>query len=439
MFLTQFDKKKRRLHEYVFGRSDFNMKNSLEKKMEIDDSLVCHLALQSHSPQKSAINHYLDELYDIHSPQNEGKEKSFIAKQTIPQASVLAIDEEHKDLKLPSRFRRVGIFTVSLMLLILGLCGIFSPAKQAMTSAFRSVMSQPQTVTRYETKNIEDIRENDEVLATDPETGEVVKCRVTQVFVNRADGIHRVTITSGNLQQTFGVTAEHPYFVIPRNDADASWNDLLNRAISFADSPEDEPETIFFITDQKGNEHIGCYVAAKNLRNGDLLVGPSGELSQVIGNFFEPHPERITTYNFEVEHGHNYFVLAQHEMTTSGNPPVLVHNMCAVNRNTTTNASSLPIVRQGTQGWKDAVQAIRKGGKVNVRVFNASEAKLLLQEALGNMNRYKQYTKKPYSIGYEMHQQFSGHEGRAITNDLQHLKWKNGSNGSGHIFFDKPN
>jgi hypothetical protein len=43
------------------------------------------------------------------------------------------------------------------MLLILGLCGIFSPAKQAVTSAFRSVMSQPQTVTRYETKNIEDL------------------------------------------------------------------------------------------------------------------------------------------------------------------------------------------------------------------------------------------------------------------------------------------
>jgi hypothetical protein len=243
----------------------------------------------------------------------------------------LAHDEKRKDLKLPSNIWRCGVFAVSLMLLILGLCGIFSPAKQAITSAFRSMMSQPQTVTRYETKNIEDIRKDDQVLATDPETGEVVKCRVTQVFVNRADGIHRVTITSGNLQQTFGVTAEHPYFVIPRNDADVSWNDLLNRAVSFADLPEDEPETTFFITDQKGNEHIGCYVAAKDLRNGDLLVGPSGELSQVIGNFFELHPEGITTYNFEVEHGHNYFVLAQHEITTSGSPPVLVHNMCAKN------------------------------------------------------------------------------------------------------------
>jgi hypothetical protein len=55
----------------------------------------------------------------------------------------------------------------------------------------------------------------------------------------------------------------------------------------------------------------------------------------VIGNDYEPHPEGITTYNFEVEHGHNYFVLAQHDMTTSGSPPVLVHNMCAVNSNTT--------------------------------------------------------------------------------------------------------
>jgi hypothetical protein len=113
--------------------------------------------------------------------------------------------------------------------------------------------------------------------------------------------------------------------------------------------------------------------------------------------------------------------------------------MCAQNSSTANNASSLPIVRKGTQGWKDAIQSIRNGGKVNIRVSSASEAKVLLQESLGNMNRYKQYTKKTYSIGYEMHQQFIGHEGNAITNDLQHLKWKNGRNGSGHIFFDRPN
>ncbi|MDR1382329.1 MAG: hypothetical protein LBJ67_00570 [Planctomycetaceae bacterium] len=188
-----------------------------------------------------------------------------------------------------------------------------------------------RTVTRYETKSIEDICENDEVLATDPETGEVVKCRVTKVFKHLADGIHRVTIASGHSQQTFGVTAEHPYFVIPRHDKEAYWDDILNRAVSFVDSPEDEPETIFFMTDTDGNEHSGCYIAAKNLRNGDLLLGPSGELSQVIENYFEAHPEGIATYNFEVEHGHNYFVLAPQNMSTPGSSPVLVHNMCAKN------------------------------------------------------------------------------------------------------------
>ncbi|MDR1385148.1 MAG: hypothetical protein LBJ67_15060 [Planctomycetaceae bacterium] len=137
-----------------------------------------------------------------------------------------------------------------------------------------------RTVTRYETKNIEDIRENDEVLATDPETGEVVKCRVTKVFVNRADEIHRVTIASGHSQQTFGVTAEHPYFVIPRHDQEACWDDILNRAISFVDSLEDEPETIFFMTARYGSDW-----QKKLTQAGKKVKGAGSEYSQILKYF----------------------------------------------------------------------------------------------------------------------------------------------------------
>jgi hypothetical protein len=60
-----------------------------------------------------------------------------------------------------------------------------------------------------------------------------------------------------------------------------------------------------------------------------------------------------------VEHGHNYFVLAQHDMTTSGSPPVLVHNMCAVNTSRyngskpqyTVNPAHVPSTGQGFN-WK---------------------------------------------------------------------------------------
>ena len=104
-------------------------------------------------------------------------------------------------------------------------------------------------------------------------------------------------------------------------------------------------------------------------------------------------------------------------------------------------ASELPLVRPGTAEWNNAVEAIARGGKVDVRVPTATDAKNLLREARGNMNRYKRYTDKPYNKGYEMHPDESGTR-NAPQNDLPHIKWKDwhsSDGGSGHIFFDKPN
>ena len=106
-----------------------------------------------------------------------------------------------------------------------------------------------------------------------------------------------------------------------------------------------------------------------------------------------------------------------------------------------TKASELPIVRPGTKAWEEAVEAIATGDGVNVRVPTATDAKNLLREARGNMNRYKRYTDKRYNKGYEMHPNESATR-NAPHNDLPHVKWKDWHStdgGSGHIFFDKPN
>jgi RHS repeat-associated protein len=121
--------------------------------------------------------------------------------------------------------------------------------------------------------------------------------------------------------------------------------------------------------------------------------------------------KRATVHNFAVEDYHTYYVSDQ---------KVLVHN----------------------SGPCDLNQAISKvanleKGKVNVTVKTATDAKTVLKEGRGNMNRYKNYTKKTYKKGYEVHNSKNAREISA-GNTLQHLKWKDGKAG-GHIYYQKPN
>jgi hypothetical protein len=75
--------------------------------------------------------------------------------------------------------------------------------------------------------------------------------------------------------------------------------------------------------------------------------------------------------------------------------------------------------------------------KKNVRTQSATDAKRLLEEARGKMDRRKAYTQDNYKKGYESHNSKNARELEA-GNDLQHIKWKDGKSG-GHIFYDKPN
>jgi len=86
-------------------------------------------------------------------------------------------------------------------------------------------------------------------------------------------------------------------------------------------------------------------------------------------------------------------------------------------------ATDLPLVKPGTQEWKNAVDNLSGlgKGKLNIRTESATDAKALLKEARGNMDRRKNYTNQSYKKGYETHNTQNSRE-LGAGNDLQHLK-----------------
>ena len=118
-------------------------------------------------------------------------------------------------------------------------------------------------------------------------------------------------------------------------------------------------------------------------------------------------------------------------------------------------ASDLPVVRPGTKQWDAAAQSLKNGGKGDIRVSNAADAKALLTQARGNMDRRKMYSNDgDYSKGYQVHKPQPGadrggnrlpakqrwNKGEVdggVGNDRPHIKWKDQSGrDQGHIFFD---
>lgn len=172
------------------------------------------------------------------------------------------------------------------------------------------------------------------------------------------------------------------------------------------------------------------WCAASGLEDGDILHAQDGSAVMVKDVEARQLDEAVKVYNLEIEEYHTYYVSGRE---------VLVHNVCDVESG---RASELPTIEKGTKEWDEAVKSIANGGNTSYRTKTATEAKELLNEARGNMNRYKQYTSKQYKKGYEMHPNEINTR-NAPHNDLPHVKWKDWldelHSGKGHIFFDKPN
>ncbi|MDX3762549.1 polymorphic toxin-type HINT domain-containing protein, partial [Streptomyces sp. AK02-04a] len=128
------------------------------------------------------------------------------------------------------------------------------------------------------TKNIEDVRAGDKVVATNPLTRKSEPHRVTRLIVTDGDKhFDELTIATPGGPQKLTATYEHPF-----------WNPSENR-----------------------------WVKARDLRPGSTLLSSDGSTVRVQAN--RGFDQRVRTYNLTVEDFHTYYVLA-------GSTPILVHN-----------------------------------------------------------------------------------------------------------------
>nr|WP_202425929.1 polymorphic toxin-type HINT domain-containing protein [Streptomyces sp. HUCO-GS316] len=174
-------------------------------------------------------------------------------------------------------------------------------------------------------KNIEEVRVGDEVLATDPETGETAPRRVTRLIITEDDKhFNELTVRTPEGERKLTATFEHPFWV---------------------------PE-------------LGQWIEARDLTPGTNLRTPDGSIATVTEN--RPFSRHARTYNLTVDDLHTYYVLA-------GETPVLVHNSsgCLTMSSVISEDSSL-------------VKAAQQAGK-NQKV-QADLDSLFQQLSRGNMN-----------------------------------------------------
>ncbi|MFE9399974.1 polymorphic toxin-type HINT domain-containing protein [Streptomyces flavidovirens] len=127
-------------------------------------------------------------------------------------------------------------------------------------------------------KNIEEIDVGDEVLAEDPETGEVGNRRITHLIATEDDKhFNKLAIATDGGLENLTATHEHPFW-----------------------SPSEKR-----------------WVEAGQLKRGMTLLTSSGDTVSVRSN--RAFDERATTYNLTVDELHTYYVFA-------GETPILVHN-----------------------------------------------------------------------------------------------------------------
>ncbi|MFH9828229.1 polymorphic toxin-type HINT domain-containing protein [Streptomyces bobili] len=164
-----------------------------------------------------------------------------------------------------------------------GIVGSFGTNRTRTPKCNQCFLAGTKVLLADETKkNIEDIKVGDEVLATDPETGETGPRKVTQLIVTEHDKhFNELTIQTPSGPYKLTATHEHPFWV---------------------------PE-------------LGQWIEAQNLTPGTTLRTDDGTTVTILAN--RAYQQRARTYNLTVDDLHTYYVLA-------GATPVLVHNSSCV-------------------------------------------------------------------------------------------------------------
>ncbi|MFF5537859.1 polymorphic toxin-type HINT domain-containing protein, partial [Streptomyces cinerochromogenes] len=158
------------------------------------------------------------------------------------------------------------------------------------------------------TKDIEDVRLGDRVLATDPKTGEMAPRKVTSLI--RTDGdknFNELSIATMDGIEKLTATHEHPFWSPSQHD----------------------------------------WVPAGELAQGMTLRTEKGETVIVAGN--RPFTRHARTYNLTVDDLHTYYVVA-------GKTPVLVHN---------SSCGGDPSARGGIYTLRDVDDNVVRTGRTN--------------------------------------------------------------------------
>jgi hypothetical protein len=159
----------------------------------------------------------------------------------------------------------------------------FAPQSVSTSADAANLITLGGETYRAKMKNIEEVRRDDLVLAKNPETGELAAKRVERNFERVTDHLRILRIRNADgTEQTIETTNEHPFWILARG-----------------------------------------WVEAGKLGIGDIVTHADGLSAELLASTYEPHPEGIPVYNFEVADLHNYFVSASPRA-----PPVLVHNDC---------------------------------------------------------------------------------------------------------------
>jgi hypothetical protein len=183
--------------------------------------------------------------------------------------------------------------------------------------AARSAVPASTRVT-YVTKNIEDVRKGETVVAWDPVTGQLGRHEVANTFERTSDHLRVLEFAAEDdgQTQTLETTDEHPFWSVGAGD----------------------------------------FVAAGDLRLGDRFVSPAGEFSTLVATHRDEHPEGVPVYNFEVADVHNYYVRA-HGLRA---PPVRVHNAQGYGGGAAkTGSDDLPTLRLDSRTHPELAENIR--------------------------------------------------------------------------------
>ncbi|GHT14305.1 hypothetical protein FACS1894170_11200 [Planctomycetales bacterium] len=181
------------------------------------------------------------------------------------------------------------------------------------------IYNEEDCSTVYVTESIENIEVGDLVYSYDTLTGEVSQREVTTTFVRESDHLNYLTIVDENgNEQVIETTDSHPFWVIT-NDPD------LSRA---AQEIVNENGTTLY-HENLGVTENGYWVAAKDLREGDVFLGANGELSVLVAQERVTFADGIKVYNFTVDGNHDYFIIGQ--VDEYGQTCILVHNSNCTN------------------------------------------------------------------------------------------------------------